>query len=404
MSTSFIYHALGCIGYQYFKTSFKKNKIFFFIRKHPGKIRCPECDSYKVIFKGTKTRHFKSVPIAKKQIILAVIIQRIKCKECRCLKQIKLGFADPKKSYTRSFARYALELLKFSTINDVSRHLHISWDTIKEIQKDHLLKHFSKPNLSDLTQIAIDEISIGRKHKYLTIVLDLKTGAIVFIGDGKGADSLVPFWKKLHRAKSQIEAVAIDMSRAYIKAVRSNLPKAAIVFDHFHVVKLFNDGLSKLRQQLYYETTNYLNSQTLKGLRWILLKNPENLQKKKNEKEQLEKALKVNKPLATAYYLKEELRQLWNQETKAEAEKYLRNWIAKANSSGVRILMKFANTLAAHRTGILAYYDYPISTGPLEGTNNKIKTMQRQSYGFRDKEFFKLKIYAIHQSRYALIG
>ena len=282
--------------------------------------------------------------------------------------------------------------------------MHISWDTIKEIQKDYLLKHFCKPNLSDLTQIAIDEISIGRKHKYLTIVLDLKTSAIVFIGDGKGADSLVPFWKKLHRAKAHIEAVAIDMSRAYIKAVCSNLPKAAIVFDHFHVVKLFNDRLSKLRHQLYYETTNYLHSQALKGLRWILLKNPENLQKKKNEKEQLEKALKVNKPLATAYYLKEELRQLWNQETKADAEEYLKNWIAKANSSSVRMLMKFARTLAAHRTGILAYYDYPISTGPLEGTNNKIRTMQRQSYGFRDKEFFKLKIYAIHQSRYALIG
>jgi len=404
MSTSFIYHALGCIGYQYLKTSYKKNKIFIFIRKHPDKIRCPECDSCKVIFKGTKTRHFKSVPIGKKQIILVVVIQRIKCKECHCIKQIKIGFANPKKSYTRSFAHYALELLKFSTINDVARHLHISWDTIKEIQKDYLLKHFCKPNLSDLTQIAIDEIAIGRKHKYLTIVLDLKTSAIVFIGDGKGADSLVPFWKKLHRAKAHIEAVAIDMSRAYIKAVCSNLPKAAIVFDHFHVVKLFNDRLSKLRHQLYYETTNYLHSQALKGLRWILLKNPENLQKKKNEKEQLEKALKVNKPLATAYYLKEELRQLWNQETKADAEEYLKNWIAKANSSSVRMLMKFARTLAAHRTGILAYYDYPISTGPLEGTNNKIRTMQRQSYGFRDKEFFKLKIYAIHQSRYALIG
>ena len=404
MSTSFIYHAMGCIGYQYLKTKYKKSKIFIFIRKQSGKIRCPECDSYKIIFKGTKTRHFKSVPIGKKQIILVVVIQRIKCKECDCIKQIKLGFADPKKSYTHSFARYALELLKFSTINDVARHLHISWDTIKEIQKDYLKKHFNKPNLSGLTQIAIDEISIGRKHNYLTIVLDLKAGAIVFIGDGKGSDSLEPFWKKLHRAKAHIEAVAIDMSPAYIKAVRENLPDAAIVFDHFHIIKYYNDKLTKLRQQLYHETTGYLESQALKGLRWILLKNPENLNKDKNEKEQLEKALKVNKPLAISYYLKEDLRQFWNQENKAKAHEFLENWVAKARASGVRMLDKFANTLASHRTGILAYYDYPISTGPLEGTNNKIKTMQRQSYGFRDKEFFKLKIYALHQTRYALIG
>jgi transposase len=404
MSTSFIYHALGVHGYRYLKTFYKNGNIFFHIYKDSGKIRCPNCKSRKVIFKGTKIRYFKTVPIGKKPIILITRIQRIQCKECFCLKQVKLGFADPKKTYTRSFARYALELLKFSTINDVAHHLNISWDTIKEIQKDYLHKHFSKPKLTNLCEIAIDEISIGLNHKYFTIVLDLKTGAVVFIGDGKGADSLKPFWEQLLKAKATIKAVAIDMSPAYIRAVRKNLADTVIVFDHFHIIKYYNDKLSKLRRHLYYETKSYLHSQTLKGLRWILLKNPENLDKQKNEKERLEKALNVNKPLATAYYLKEDLRQMWNQETKENAEEHMENWIAKANASGVKMLIDFAKTLASHRTGILAYYDYKISTGPLEGTNNKIKTMQRQSYGFRDKEFYKLKILALHQSRYALIG
>jgi len=98
---------------------------------------------------------------------LVVVLQRIECKECHCLKQISLEFADPKKSYSRSYARYALELLKFSTIQDVARHLDASWDTIKEIQKEYLIKHFSRPELKDLTHIAIDEISIGKRHKYL---------------------------------------------------------------------------------------------------------------------------------------------------------------------------------------------------------------------------------------------
>lgn len=404
MSTSFIYHALGLVGYQFLKPLFEKGKIYFLVRKHSGKLRCPECNSHRIKLKGTVTRNFKSIPMGKKQIILIVIIQRVQCNECHCLKQIKLGFADPQKTYSRAFARYVLELLKFATIKDVARHLNISWDTVKEIQKEYLLKHFSNPQLTNLKQIAIDEISIGKKHRYLTIVLDLTTGAVIFIGEGKDADSLKPFWKKIRSAKAEIEAVAIDMSPAYIQAVRENLPNALIVFDHFHIIKLFNDKLSELRRQLYYEITDYLQSQTLKGIRWLLLKNPENLDEKRNEKELLEKALTVNKPLATAYYLKEDLRQLWNQASKAEAQKFLDYWIAKARASGVRMLIKFANTMAAHRTGILAYYDYPISTGPLEGTNNKIKTMQRQSYGFRDKEFFKLKIFAIHQSRYALIG
>ena len=99
--------------------------------------------------------------------------------------------------------------------------------------------------------------------------------------------------------------------------------------------------------------------------------------------------------------MKEELRQLWSQENKERAKAYLEDWAARAQSSGIRMLIKFAGTLAAHRSGILAYYDYPISTGPLEGTNNKIKTMQKQGYGYRDQEFFMLKIYALHEAKYA---
>lgn len=404
MSTSFLYHTSGLVGYQYLRTTYKNGNVYVYVRKHSGKLRCPECDSHRLILKGTVTRRFKSLPIGRKRIILVVIIQRVECKICRCLKQIHLGFADPKKHYTRAFARYVLELSKHMTIYDVATHLNIGWDTVKEIQKQHLLKHFGKPKLRDLSQIAIDEISIGKRHNYLTIVLDLNSGAVVFIGDGKGSDSLEPFWTKLRRAKVNIEAVAMDMSPAYISAVRRHLPNAVIVFDHFHIIKLFNDRLSELRRHLYNETTDFMKCQALKGMRWILLKNPENLDNQRDERERLEEALSINKPLATAYYLKEDLRQIWNQPTKEQARIVLNDWVKRASASGVTILRKVANTIALYRSGILAYYDYPISTAPLEGTNTKIKTMQRASYGFRDKDFFKLKIYAIHQSRYALVG
>jgi transposase len=117
-----------------------------------------------------------------------------------------------------------------------------------------------------------------------------------------------------------------------------------------------------------------------------------------------QEALELNEPLAIAYYMKEELRQLWDQPDKATAKAFLLNWAARAKASGINVLMRFANTLTSHQTGILNYYDYPISTGPLEGTNNKIKTLHKQAYGFRDMEFFKLKIMAIHEAKYALVG
>ena len=143
--------------------------------------------------------------------------------------------------------------------------------------------------------------------------MDLESGAVVFVGDGKGADALKPFWKRLRPSGAKIEAVAMDMSAAYREAVSTHLPKAKIVFDRFHVMKLFNEKLSDFRRALYREATDVMHKEVLKGTRWLLLKNAENLDAKKDEKQRLEEALALNKPLATAYYLKEDLRQFWEQ-------------------------------------------------------------------------------------------
>ncbi|WP_419609435.1 transposase, partial [Thiolapillus sp.] len=160
------------------------------------------------------------------------------------------------------------------------------------------------------------------------------------------------------------------------------------------------EKLTKLRRDLQREAEAGLGKPVLKGIRWLLLKNPDNLDDTRDERQRLNEALKLNEPLATAYYMKEELRQIWRQSDKASAEKALAEWIAKAAVSNVGMLKQFAKTLAAHRSGILAYYDFDgLSTGPLEGTNNKIKTLHKMAYGFRDTEFFKLKIMALHETR-----
>jgi transposase len=344
------------------------------------------------------------VPIGSKKVFLDYEVQRLECRRCGKIRQEKLGFADPRFSYSHAFERYALELSRHMTIQDVARHLGISWDTIKEIQKRDLTGRFSRPCLKNVTRIAIDEISVCKGHRYLTVVLDMDTGAVIFVGDGKGGDALDPFWQRLRRARARVKAVAMDMSPAYFSAVLEHLPKATIVFDHFHVIKLFNDKLSDLRRDLYREAKENLHKAVLKGTRWLLLKNPENLDPDKKEKERLAEALKLNEPLSCAYYLKEDLRQIWLQPSKGVAEKVFSDWIKRAHATGIKMLKKFADTLAGYKSGILAYYDHRISSAPLEGTNNKIKTMKRMAYGFRDMEFFKLKIMALHTTKYALVG
>jgi transposase len=344
------------------------------------------------------------LPIGSKPVWIELAVQRVFCLLCQVVRQVKVNFAFWRRSYTRAFERYALELSRHMTIKDVARHLEVSWDVIKDIQQRSLRKRFARPRLHKLKQIAIDEITIGKGHRYLTIVLDLKRGAVVLVGDGKGMEALEPFWPRLRRQKVRIQAVATDLSPAYISAVLTHLPEAVHVFDHFHLIKLYNEGLSELRRQLYHEAANVMHQKVLKGTRWLLLKNPENLDPSRREAERLAAALELNQPLALAYYLKEDLRQSWQQPDKAKAAVILQDWVDRALASGIRMLMKFAKTLALYRTGILAWYDYPISTGPLEGTNNKIKPMKRQAYGFRDLEFFKLKILALHETRYALVG
>lgn len=404
MSTSLVYHAFGVRGYRYLKTEYLKGEVVFTIELPRESYRCPVCESEDVIGRGQKPRRFRTVSIGSKAVSLVLAIPRVECRGCGAVQQVRLGFADPRVSYTKAFERYALELSQYMTIKDVAGHLGISWDVIKEIQKKDLQQRFGKPKLKHLRRIAIDEISTAKGHRYLTIVMDLDSGAVVHVGKGKGGDALTDFWKRLRYSHAKIEAVAIDMSPAYIDAVLTHLPGAALVFDRFHVIKLYNDKLSELRRAMYHELKDTMHKEVLKGVRWLLLKRPENLNPARKEPQRLQEALRLNQPLAIAYYLKEDLNEIWEQEDQEAAQALLLEWIAYAEATGIGMLKKFAQTLRVHAWQILAWYDHPISTGPLEGTNNKIKTMKRQAYGFRDQEFLRLKILGIHESKYALVG
>jgi transposase len=404
MSTSLLYHAWGVRGYRLLHTRFEEGRVWFGIEQDEQSLCCGHCGSTRTQKSGKVPRRFRTLPIGSRPVILQLSIQRLRCFDCGRVCQVKVGFADERRSYTHAFEQYVLELSRLMSVQDVARHLQVSWDIVRDIQKRHLVRRYSKPKLKKLRHIAIDEISVGKGHHYLTVVLDLDSGRVVFVGQGKGADSLDFFWKRLRASHARIFAVASDMSQAYILAIAQHLPKAIHVFDRFHVVKLFNDKLSALRREVQREAETMLQKKVLKGTRWLLLKHPDNLDPKRKERQRLNEALKLNEPLAMAYYLKEDLRQLWEQEGYAQASEFLDDWIARAHSSGVRMLQQFAETLVLHRRGLLNWYHCPISTAPLEGTNTKIKLMQRQAYGYRDLEFFRLKIYAIHETTYALVG
>ena len=404
MSQKLFYQYLGVYGYQHVRSRKEKDGLHLTLRQKRENYRCARCGSSHVHGKGARSRSFRAPSIGSKPVWIEFAVPVVRCRDCGVEAQVRVRFAEPLKRYTRGFARQVLALLEIATTWDVARHLGVSWALVRSIEQNYLERHFAKPKLRSLRMMAVDEIYSGKKGKYLTLVLDLESGAIVFVGEGKGAAALEPFWKRLKASHACVEAVAMDMSQAYISAVSTCLPDAVLVFDHFHVIKLYNEKLTELRRQLYREATDLLQKRVLKGIRWLLLKNDENLDDSKRERTRLEKALELNAPLATAYYLKDWLHEIWKQTSKAEAATELEEWIQAAEATDIRLLRQFAKTLRIHRRGILNYYDDRISSGPMEGTNNKIKTMTRSAYGYRNKQYFKLKLYALHKTRFKLIG
>lgn len=287
------------------------------------------------------------------------------------------------------------------TLSDLAAITGLGWDTVKDIVKARLEKDYGHPRLKELKRLSIDEIYVGRRRKFYTLVIDLDSGRIVWVAHGRGGDSLRKFWRALRLSKARIEAVSMDMSPAYWAAVLEQLPEAAIVFDRFHIAKRVNEKLDDLRREMVREATGRMQ-QTVKGVRYLLLMRKDNVDESRLP--QLQAALKHNEPLNTGYLLKEALNLLWEQPSYAEMKSYLHQWCAWALGSGVRQMQQLGKTLLGHASGILAWWKHRISNGRMEGINNKIKTLLRQTYGLRDERFFTLKLYALHHSRLTFLG
>ena len=403
MSTSLIYHGFGAVGYQYLKTEYHEGTIRLHVEKKPEHQRCAVCGSSDVIRKGRDIREIRTLPIGKRPVFLVLHLHRLFCKACQALQLEPILLADPKKHWARALGRYIVDLLRHTTVEDVARHLGMSWDTVKEIHVLALRRKYSKRKLRHLKYLGVDEVAVRKGHSYLTVVVDLETGAVVWVAPERTTESLEVFLKKVKRSGAKIEAIAMDMWPAYITATLNHYSSKVIVFDRYHIIAMCNRMLDEVRRGAARDAS-LTERDVYVGVRYLLLQGEEKIRSNQEARAKLDRLFTVNKPLSIAYLMKEELRALWTCSSRSQAEMYLHNWLKKAWASGVTSLMKFARTLAAHRTGILNFFDHPFTTGMVEGINNKIKLLKRQAYGFRDMEYFSLRIYALHESRYALIG
>jgi len=348
---------------------------------------CSNCQQKVRLIHSYNVRLVRDIPIMQAKTVLKVYYRKVRCPICGNRVE-DLGFVKHGERLTERFKRFIADLCQIMTIKDVADWLDLNWKTVKQIHKQYLKEQVGNLDLQGVRILAVDEISIRKGHKYLTIVIDFETGRILWTNKDRKTKSLGEFFSLLsEEEKKRIQAVAMDMWDPYIKAVKEYLPNARIVFDQFHVVKEYSKVIDSIRIS-EFKAADKEHQKYFKGTKYLLLKNQENLREK--DKQPLEKLLSINRNLSISYILKDSLKQLWGYCCQDNVRRRLLEWVDLAIDSGIKQLIKFAKKLLRYGYGIINHAIYPIHNSKLEGINNKIKTVKRKAYGFSDMEYFEL--------------
>ena len=353
--------------------------------------RCHECGRAGTVHSAGLHRIIRDLNLGQAQTFLQVEYRRVWCPDCGQAKVEQLDFADPSRRITRRLARYLYELCKLMTVADVGRHLDLDPKTVKAVDKHFLQQDFGPTDYHGLSILAVDEISLKHgQHGYMTVVLDYLTGRVVWLGQGRKAETLDAFFGGMSVEQRQaIEAVAMDMWEPFIKSVRTHCPQARIVFDLFHLVQAYGEVVDQVRRQ-EYKKADQGQRPFIKGSRYLLLSNHANL--RTEQQARLKELLAVNQRLNAIYILKDQLKAVYQYRSRAWAKKALDQWCALAAEVDHPAMRRFIKRLRFFEYGILNHCHYSIGTSRLEGVNNKIKVIKRKAYGFHDPEYFALKV------------
>jgi len=356
---------------------------------------CPKCQKRGITLHDYRWRKVHDLPIFGSPVSLHVQRRRFRCPECGVVTE-RLSWLKPRHRITIRMERAVGELCQYMAIKHVARFFHLDWGTVKAVDKQRLKESLKGQETEPVRVLGMDEFAIQKGHRYATVILNFETGSVLWVGRGRSRESVRPFFQQLGPvACKEIRAVALDCSAAYGNEINDKCPNAHLVYDLYHFVARYGrEVIDRVRVDEANRLRGDLQGRRLvKGARWLLLKNPSNI-KNPQDQVKLQELLAANKSLAKVYILKEEFKQLWLCRDRKEAKILYASWYRKAVRSRIAPLVKFAKNLYLWREGILNHSEYPIHTSLIEGVNNKIKVIKRMGYGFRDDEYFFLKIRA----------
>lgn len=367
--------------------------------------RCSRCGTAVAEVHDVTPRWVRDLPILDADTWLVVPRARLRCPRCGPTVEA-VPWLDRYARMTTRLAESIARLCQVLPIKHVASWFRVGWDAVKQLDQRALQARLGplELGLRDVRVLAIDEFAIQRGHRYATVVVEPYRKRVLWVGRGRGREDVRHFFDLLGPAGcAQIEAVVVDMSMAYTEEVRAQCPQAAIVYDLFHVVAKYGrevidrvrvDETNRLRRAAHRrdKRTRALR-RVLKGTRWLLLRNRENVTDP-HDRVRLRELLRANQPLFTVYLLKDDLKQLWQYKSLYAARRFWLGWYRRARASRLPALIAFADNLAQRIDGLLNHCRYPLHTGLLEGINNRIKVIKRMAYGFRDDRYCFLKIRA----------
>jgi transposase len=339
-------------------------------------------------------RLIRDLPMLGRTVWLQVQLRRVYCRQCGTRMQ-QVEWLDRHARLTRRLAEAVALGCTRLPIKHVAEMFDLHWTTVREIDRRRLRSFVESLPAAQPTRLVMDEFALYKGHRYASVVLDADTRRVLWIGEGRSRAAVRPFFKSLGpEGCARIQAVAMDMNSAFDLEVRLHCPKARIVYDLFHVVaKYAREVIGRVR----VDAANKLREdkparRVVKRSHWLLLRNPAGLNA--GERIRLDEVLQANQPLLTVYLMAEQLRSLWNASCPWQWRRLWKDWLGQATDSQIPALKQFATRLRPYWRGILSRVRWPMHTGQLEGINNKIKLIKRQAFGYRDADYFFLKIKA----------
>ena len=348
---------------------------------------CPECAKASPTY-DSRRRKWRHLDLLDHQAWITCDVPRVRCDE-HGIRQIEVPWADAYSRFTRGFECRVIDWLLESSASAVARNMSLSWDQVAGIQQRAVERGLVRRESPSPRRIGIDETSFKRRHEYVSIVSDIETGHVLYVADGRSQSSVDPFFEALapeHR--EAVEVVAMDMHDPYVNAAIEHIPGIAtkICFDRFHIAQLLGNAVDVTRRA----ETKILAAEgddSLKGSRYLWLKNPESLPKRL--KAQLNSLRARSLHVAQVWALKDAARRLWHYRSRTWATKAWTAFRDRAASTGIPAAMKVSRTLRYYMIGIVNAVVHRATNASAEGINSRVQALKKRANGYRNRARFR---------------